>query len=96
MSLTERSLYLAAYDIAHPRRLRQALAVVKPFATGGQKSMYECPLSNVERDVLLDQMKGLLEADEDAFILLRLDTRKRTIALGKASAPDCGSLVYCG
>ena len=35
-----RSLYLAAYDVAHPRRGRAALDLVKGYSTGGQKSVH--------------------------------------------------------
>jgi hypothetical protein len=48
-----RSLYLAAYDVADPRRLRAALGIVKGFSTGGQKSVHECFFTAGERTRLL-------------------------------------------
>lgn len=34
--------YLAAYDVSDPKRLQQALHVLRDYATGGQKSVFEC------------------------------------------------------
>lgn len=82
-----RSLYLAAYDVAAPRRLRAALDLVKGFSTGGQKSVHECFLSAGEKAGLLHDMALVLEEDEDSFLLLRLDPRARTLTLGKAIEP---------
>lgn len=84
----DRDLYLAAYDVADPRRLRQALDLVKGFATGGQKSAYECFLSAGERAELLRDMGRVLTPEEDSFHLLRLDPRARVIVLGRAVVPE--------
>ncbi len=40
-----RTLYLVAYDVRRPSRLRKALRVLKDYASGGQKSAFECYLS---------------------------------------------------
>ncbi|MBM3739672.1 MAG: CRISPR-associated endonuclease Cas2 [Acidobacteria bacterium] len=82
-----RSLYLAAYDVAAPRRLRAALDLVKAYSTGGQKSVHECFLTEGEKAGLLYDMALVLDEDEDGFLLLRLDPRARTFTLGKAVEP---------
>jgi CRISPR-associated protein Cas2 len=82
-----RSLYLAAYDVADPRRLRAALDLVKGYSTGGQKSVHECFLTGGEKAGLLHDLALVLEEDEDSFLLLRLDPRARTWTLGKAIEP---------
>lgn len=82
-----RRLYLAAYDITHPRRLRIALERVKGYATGGQKSAYECWLSESEKTALLHDMALVLEEDEDSFLLIGLDPRARVHTLGTAEPP---------
>lgn len=79
-----RSLYLAAYDVCDPRRLRAALELVKGYSTGGQKSVHECFLTEGEKAHLLHDMALVLEEDEDSFLLLRLDPRARVLTLGKA------------
>ena len=82
-----RSLYLAAYDVADPRRLRAALDLVKGYSTGGQKSVHECFLTAGERARLLYDMSAVLKEAEDSFLLLRLDPRARVLTLGKAIEP---------
>lgn len=89
-----RSLYLAAYDVAHPRRLRAALALVKGYSTGGQKSVHECFLTEGEKADLLHDMALVLDEDEDSFLLLRLDPRSRTYTLGKALQPVDAPYFY--
>jgi CRISPR-associated protein Cas2 len=81
-SISQRDFYLAAYDVAHPRRLVAALALVRGFATGGQKSVHKIFLTRGERFELLHDMALLLDESEDRLFLLRLDPRARTYALG--------------
>lgn len=94
--MDNRDLYLAAYDICAPDRLRDALNLVKAFATGGQKSVFECFLSPAERRRLLTDMGEALDLAEDTFLLLRLDPRAKVIVLGRAVAPEDPPFFYHG
>ena len=94
--MKSRNLYLSAYDIANPRRLRTALKLVKGHATGGQKSMFECFLTSAERHELLDGMRAVVEPGEDRFLLIRLDQRSRVHTLGVAVAPEDPPFFYYG
>jgi CRISPR-associated protein Cas2 len=85
--MKDRDLYLAAYDVADPRRLRAALDLVKGYSTGGQKSVHECFLTEAEKAHLVHHMSLVLEEEEDSFLLLRLDPRARVFVLGKAVEP---------
>lgn len=91
---TSRDLYLAAYDVASPRRLRAALDLVRGYATGGQYSVHECWLTPAERAQLIADAASILDAREDRMLLLRLDPRGATIALGVAVAPADPSCFY--
>ncbi len=73
--MTRRILHIAAYDIADPARLREGLRVLKDYAGGRQKSVFECFLSEGEKRALLDRMHALIDPEEDRFFLLRLDPR---------------------
>lgn len=94
--MKDRDLYLAAYDIADPTRLRHALHAVKGYATGGQKSVFECFLSAGEQSALLADVRDMLDLDDDVFMLLRLDPRAKVIALGIGVAPDDPPFFYYG
>lgn len=91
-----RRLYVAAYDISAPRRLRAALHVLKGYATGGQKSVFECFLTPAERARLLEEIGEVIETSEDSFILLRLDPRSEVRTLGIAVAPSDPPFFYHG
>lgn len=94
--MTDRQLYIAAYDVADPRRLKAGLEIVRGYATGGQKSAYECFLSEGEKGQLIYAMSLLLEEDEDRFLLLQLDLRSRVHTLGIGEAPTDTPYFYIG
>lgn len=94
--MTERNLFLAAYDVASPRRLAAALACVRAYRTGGQKSVHEIFLTPADRCELLHDMSLLLDVSEDRFLLIRLDPRARTWLLGLARAPADDNFFYVG
>ncbi len=94
--MTKRGFYLAAYDVRHPRRLRHALKVLKHYATGGQKSVFECYLSDAEREALILDVKSVLNLEADRFMLVRIDPRSRTEALGIAVQPADPDFFYVG
>lgn len=85
--MPQRDLYLAAYDICEPRRLRAARLLTRPYAAGGQKSVHEVLLTPAERKELVQDMLMLIDLDTDRFMLLRLDLRSQVQVLGKAVAP---------
>ena len=94
--MKNRQLYIAAYDISCNRRLRKALYVVRGYASGGQKSVFECFLTPAEKAQLLDDVNSIIDPVEDRFILLRLLGAKHIRTLGKAVLPQDGSFFYIG
>lgn len=94
--MTDRNLYIAAYDIASPRRLRAALKLLKGHATGGQKSVFECFLTPAERRHLLDNMREVICPEEDRFLMVRLDPRSHVHTLGIAVEPEDPPFFYHG
>lgn len=94
--MAQRGFYLAAYDVANRRRLTAALALVRAYATGGQKSVHEVFLTEAEKRELLHDMALILDEEEDRFLLLRLDPRSRVHTLGKGLPPHDPSLFYMG
>lgn len=94
--MPERSLYVAAYDVCHPRRLRLALKVMKGYSTGGQKSVFECFLTEGERQQLLREIKGVLDVREDRFLLVPVDARREVRVYGVAVPPADPDYYYVG
>ena len=54
-----RTLYLVCYDIANPTRLRRVRKEVRAYAVGGQKSFYECWMTDSEYGELLDTLRSI-------------------------------------
>lgn len=91
-----RPLYLVAYDIADPRRLRRVHEAVKAYSTGGQKSVHECFLSHSERAALLAALERLIDPAEDSVLMLRLDPRMGVHTLGLGEKPRDEPFFYFG
>ena len=94
--MPKRSLFIAAYDAASPARLRRVHRVVKAFATGGQKSVFECFLSPIERKTLLVNAREFINEREDRFALLRVEERAAPVLLGIATPPADPHFYYVG
>lgn len=91
-----RRLYLAAYDISCPRRLHAALLVLKGYASGGQKSVFECFLTARERVDLLAEVREIIDDSEDRFLLLPLAGDRQVVTLGVALPPEDPDYYYVG
>ena len=94
--MANRHLYIAAYDIAHPKRLRKVHIAVKSYATGGQKSAYECFLTPAEREGLIVEVRTLFDDNEDRFALLRVEERAKPILKGIALPAVDPNFYYVG
>ncbi len=94
--MTERNLYLAAYDIRSPQRLTAVMEVVRAHAAGGQKSVYECFLTPAERAELLVCVAQIMDERVDRFFVVRLDPRMPVRTLGVAVAPVDPPFFYEG
>lgn len=95
-AMNKRQLYLAAYDISCSKRLRKALYVLRGYASGGQKSVFECFLTPAEKNRLLNDVELVIDPLEDRFFLLVLDGHSKIRALGKAVVPEDNSFFYVG
>ena len=91
-----RSLFLIAYDVRNPRRLRHVHHVLKDFASGGQKSAFECYLSQSEHKELLQRVTQQMDGNEDALLMIKLGARDAVELLGKAIKPMDESYTYLG
>lgn len=91
-----RDFYLAAYDAAAAKRQTAARERIRAYATGGQKSVFECLLTGAEAAALYEEMTWVLEEKDDRFLLLRLDPRARRFALGRAAPPRFSEFFYQG
>ncbi len=92
----DRTLYLIAYDIRDYRRLNSVRYFLKGYSTGGQKSVYECFLSDGELRFVTSKLKRLIREDEDRVHIFTMDARSRTHVLGIAIQPKDPDYFYIG
>ncbi len=91
-----RTLYLIAYDITDDRRLNRVRHLLKGYSTGGQKSVYECFLTDGEKQYVRIRLESLIKPEEDRVHIFSLDGRSRTHTLGIAIQPKDPSFFYFG
>lgn len=94
--MSNRNLYIAAYDVRSPRRLHKALHVLKDFACGGQKSVFECWLDSRERDELLARIKNVIDLSEDRFLVVPVPGGQSVHVMGIGVAPADPAFFYVG
>jgi len=83
-----RALYVVAYDVRDPTRLRRVLEVVRAFSTGGQKSVHECWLEPAEVAHLVRELEAVIDPEVDSLVLVRPERPRETRILGIATRPE--------
>lgn len=79
-----RTLYLVAYDVHNPRRLRRVCKYLTGFKVGGQKSVYECWVTPAELRTMREELDQLMDCAEDRLHIVALDPRMRMRCFGVA------------
>lgn len=80
-----RILYLICYDITDPKRLQQVGHYLKGYKVDGQKSVYECWVTESERRIILERLDQLTEPAADRIQLFQLDPRQQVQCYGQAT-----------
>jgi CRISPR-associated protein Cas2 len=82
-----RTLVLAAYDIACPRRRRHALNLCTGLASGGQKSVHECWVTPAERRHLEAGLASICDPRRDRWMVSDLGPAPLVRTFGRARPP---------
>lgn len=83
--MTQRTLYLVAYDVCNPRRLQKVSRFLAGYRVGGQKSVYEIWATSGELRQIRIELERLMDADDDRLHILALDPRMKPRCLGRAT-----------
>src|SRR5690625_7189354 len=89
-----RTLYLISYDVGHPRRLRQDFRYLQGYRVHGQKSVFECWITQGEKRQIVSTLHTLAELEEDRIHIFHLDPRTQVLSLGLAIASRPVVLYY--
>lgn len=92
----DRTLYIIAYDITDERRLNRVRYFLKGYSTGGQKSVYECFLTEGELKFVISNLRRMIFEGDDRIHIFQMDGRSRTHTLGIALQPKDPSYFYIG
>lgn len=68
-----RRLYVFAYDIGDNKRRSRVRRLLRAYAVGGQKSLFECLLSVSERESLCNELKAVLDKGDKVVVALLPD-----------------------
>lgn len=67
-----RNVYLVAYDVCDPKRLRLAYQKMRGFGNPLQYSVFYCELSPIERQLLQQDLWNILEFSQDRVMVVDL------------------------
>ncbi|KWT94948.1 CRISPR-associated endoribonuclease Cas2 [Candidatus Magnetominusculus xianensis] len=91
-----RTLYLIAYDITEDNRLNSVRYILKGHSTGGQKSVYECFLTEGELKTVIAQILDIIDNKNDRVHIFTMDGRSKPHVLGIALPPKDPDYFYIG
>jgi CRISPR-associated protein Cas2 len=87
-----RRLYIVAYDISHPKRLRRVFRLLKGYGEHLQLSVFRCDLTASQRLQLAERLRTTIESTEDQVMFVDLgpsDGRSHTIDyVGRPGPPS--------
>jgi CRISPR-associated protein Cas2 len=67
-----RRLYLVAYDICEPRRLRKVFKTMQGFGEHLQLSVFQCDLTAIDRIEMQAALEQIINHDEDKVLVIDL------------------------
>ncbi|MBI4843628.1 MAG: CRISPR-associated endonuclease Cas2 [Nitrospirae bacterium] len=91
-----RTLFLIAYDITDDNRLNDVREFLKGYSTGGQKSVYECFLTDGELAHVKRFIDRVIFEEEDRVHIFTMDGRSKTHTLGIGVQPKDPEYFYIG
>ncbi|BFU59579.1 MULTISPECIES: CRISPR-associated endonuclease Cas2 [Rodentibacter] len=76
--------YLIAYDICDSKRLQKVHKIIESYAIGGQKSLYECWVTQHELATLKQNLTACIEPSDDRIYFFQLFENNERQFYGKA------------
>lgn len=94
--MAARMLFVIAYDITEDNRLNRVRTFLKGYSTGGQKSVYECFLTESELNHIAEELRYMIDEDQDRIHIFQVDRRAKIYSLGIAVLPKDPSYFFIG
>lgn len=89
-------LFLVAYDICAPTRLRKVAKICEEYGVRVEKSVFECDLSAENFDRFWHELAEVIDDEEDALVAYRIckSCVQQVESLGVVPRPT-RRLLYC-
>lgn len=94
--IVSRKLYVIAYDITDEKRITQMRCFLSGYSVGGQKSVYECYLTEGELETVIGKIREIIVPLLDRVHIFLMDGRSKPHLLGKAVPPQDPQFFYVG
>ena len=94
--IVSRKLYIVAYDLTDEKRITKMRYFLTGYSVGGQKSVYECYLTETELETVMEKIKDIILPVADRVHIFPIDGRSRPHLLGKAIPPQDPQFFYVG
>lgn len=65
-----RNRYIVCYDVADPKRLHKTYKKMNGYGDPVQYSVFQCELSDMELLYMQDDLKGILNLQEDRVLIV--------------------------
>ncbi len=98
--MSDRSVYLVAYDIRDSKRLRLVHKKMKGFGDAVQFSVFQCELSRAEKQLMISALSELIQHNEDRVLIVEMGRRQGRVrralqVLGRQELPpEKGPVVF--
>lgn len=79
-----RNHFLIAYDITDKSRLKLIHKTIQAHAIGGQKSLYECWLTQQELELLIETVQSIISTTSDRFYIFSIHHNNKRFFYGQA------------
>lgn len=70
--MSERTVYIVAYDICDPKRLRAVYKTMRGFGEHWQYSVFRCELTRAQKVVMITQLSEIINDSEDQIMIAPL------------------------
>ncbi len=90
--MSERNLYLVAYDVRHPKRLKKMHKTLCGYGDSLQYSVFQCALTAAERQRMITDVTEIIQHNHDRVLVVDMGPqdgrgRKAIEVLGVQEVP---------
>lgn len=79
--------WLVCYDIRHPRRLQKIHRCCRRWGMPLQRSVFACALKGRDLDVMIEELKSLMDESEDDIRIYPIEDLVNAIIQGTTRLP---------